>query len=79
MRDITVDAEDRAIAEAVIALARSLHLSSIAEGVETADQLELLRALGCDAIQGYYVGRPMAPAELLRQVARHPPGGEQQG
>ncbi|MDD5329996.1 MAG: EAL domain-containing protein [Sulfuricella sp.] len=60
VRDITVDPDDRAIAEAVIALARSLKLWVIAEGVETQAQLEILRQLDCDGIQGYLISRPMA-------------------
>ena len=44
-------------------LAHSLGLRMVAEGVETAETLELLVAMGCDEAQGYYVGRPVAAAE----------------
>ncbi|NHZ87884.1 EAL domain-containing protein [Massilia sp. CCM 8733] len=68
--DITRDANDAAIVASIIALAHNLKLSVIAEGVETAEQLDYLRRHGCDEMQGYYFSRPLAaPAfeELLRQ------------
>ena len=55
---------DAAVARSVIALGHSLGLTVIAEGVETAEQRNLLAALGCDAFQGYYFGRPSLAAEL---------------
>lgn len=64
VRDLTVDAEDAAIASAIITLGHSLKLKVIAEGVETIEQLAALRALGCDEIQGYYFGKPM-PADAM--------------
>lgn len=65
VRDIDVDAADRAIAATIIAMARSLGVKVLAEGVETAAQLAELRTLDCDAAQGYLFGRPM-PAEALQ-------------
>ncbi len=59
--DIAVDRFDRAIATAVLALARDLKLECIAEGIEDAGQMQLLRELGCRHMQGYHFGRP-APA-----------------
>ena len=64
VRDLDVDADDRAIATAVVTLGHSLQMRVIAEGVETARQIEILRAMGCDEIQGLYLGRPIPPDEL---------------
>ena len=64
------DAEDRAIVAAVVSLAHTLGMKAIAEGVETAEQLTELRALGCDAAQGFFISKPLtAPAldDLLEQ------------
>lgn len=70
VRDITHDSDDAAIVQAVIAMARSLGLTVIAEGVETKEQLEFLRRNRCNEIQGYYFSRPLAAdafAQLLRE------------
>jgi diguanylate cyclase (GGDEF)-like protein/PAS domain S-box-containing protein len=60
--DIETDLNDRAIAFGTIALAHSLGLKVIAEGVETEDQLELLRSNGCDEVQGYLMSKPLYSA-----------------
>ena len=59
VRDILVDPNDAAIAKTVVALANSMNLSVIAEGVETQAQRDMLAALGCRNYQGYFFGRPM--------------------
>lgn len=62
VRDIIDDPDDRAIAGAIVSMSHSLRLRVIAEGVETAEQAELLQSLGCPEAQGYLFARPM-PAE----------------
>ena len=61
--DTPQDADDVAIVTAVVQLARSLQLQSVAEGVENPEQLALLRGLGCDLAQGYGIARPLPAAE----------------
>lgn len=58
--------EDAAIIEAILRLGKSLELTTVAEGVETQEQLEMLRAMGCTHVQGYFVGTPK-PAEETSQ------------
>jgi len=56
--------KDKAIAEVIVTLAKSMNMKVIAEGVETDQQLDFLNNLQCDEIQGYYFYRPMAPEDL---------------
>jgi EAL domain-containing protein (putative c-di-GMP-specific phosphodiesterase class I) len=72
IRNLPDDAEDKAISEAILAMARALGLRVVAEGVETHAQQEFLRERGCDETQGYFFSRPIAAAdfaELLRRQA----------
>ena len=64
VRDISHDPDDKAIVTAIINLASSMGLQTIAEGVETASQLAYLRLQGCDEVQGYYFSRPV-PADAF--------------
>jgi diguanylate cyclase (GGDEF)-like protein/PAS domain S-box-containing protein len=66
--DVTTDRGDAAIVGAVIGLAHGLGLSVAAEGVETLEQAEHLRARGCDELQGYYFGRPVPASEFERRL-----------
>jgi len=68
-REITRSPDDEAIVMAIIQMGHSLNLKVIAEGVETAPQLEYLRRHHCDQIQGYYFSRPL-PAPALEQLLR---------
>ena len=76
VRDITTDADDAAIASTIVTLGHSLKLRVIAEGVETAQQLALLREMKCDEMQGYYFSKPLQAAELekLLREERRPSG-----
>ena len=68
VKDLNVDPDDAIIVEAIIALAHGLRLNVVAEGVETAEQLEFMRRRGCDEIQGYVVARPMPAQEFTRYL-----------
>lgn len=70
---LTVNSKDEAIASAMVALGQKLQMRVIAEGVETPEQLDILRELGCDAFQGFLVSKPLAAndfAALLKGSAR---------
>lgn len=64
VRDVLTDSNDAAIARTILSLARSLDLSVVAEGVETAGQRDFLLRCGCKAFQGYFFGRPVPVDEL---------------
>ncbi len=61
VRDLTTNPEARILVETILAMARSLGMSTVAEGVETEEEAALLRDRGCTVLQGYYVSRPMQP------------------
>ena len=71
IQDVPDDADDVAITHAVIAMGRSLRLSVVAEGVETAAQADFLRIHGCDLMQGYLISRPVPAADLGRFLQKH--------
>jgi EAL domain-containing protein (putative c-di-GMP-specific phosphodiesterase class I) len=71
---IRVESDGSAIVAAIIAMARSLKVRVIAEGVETSAQLAFLRGLSCDEAQGYYFSRPVAAAVFADYVKRRAPG-----
>src|SRR5690606_3946521 len=60
--------DDAAIISAIIALGKTLDMKIVAEGVESAEQQELLTRLGCNTLQGYLLGRPMTPERLTQEV-----------
>ncbi len=67
VRHITTNRDDESISSAIIAMAHGMGMRVIAEGVETNEQLEALRQLGCDEVQGYFISRPV-PAEEVTHV-----------
>jgi diguanylate cyclase (GGDEF)-like protein/PAS domain S-box-containing protein len=71
IRDITTDPDDKAITAAIIALAHSLGLDVVAEGVETAEQLAFLTERGCNYYQGHYFSEPLESAAFIDLVSRH--------
>jgi diguanylate cyclase (GGDEF)-like protein/PAS domain S-box-containing protein len=70
VRDIHQDGDDAAIAHAVIAMAHKLGIRVIAEGVECAAQLDLLREFGCDLMQGYFFSRPVPNEEFTLMLTQ---------
>ena len=68
VRDVTEGGETAAIVRAIIGLGRSLGMRITVEGVETHEQLEHLRAEGCDQVQGYLTGRPLAPEAAVERL-----------
>ncbi|PAU53653.1 bifunctional diguanylate cyclase/phosphodiesterase [Pseudomonas sp. PICF141] len=69
VRDILIDHDDLALTTAVIGLARAFGRQVIAEGLESVEHGELLLRLGCEVAQGYFISRPMPPAEVPAWVA----------
>ncbi|HEX3121724.1 MAG TPA: EAL domain-containing protein, partial [Rhodanobacteraceae bacterium] len=69
--DITTNPDDEAITSTIIAMAHSLGLNVVAEGVETAQQFEYLHMRGCDEIQGFWFSAPLEPEACLAFLARH--------
>ena len=70
--DLDVDADDRAIASTIVSMGRNLRLTVLAEGVETVQQLDLLRKMGCDMAQGFHFSRAVPPAEMARLLGEQP-------
>ena len=69
VKDINTDEEDKAIVRTIINMSKSLGFKTIAEGVETLEQLSYLKDQGCDEIQGYYYSKPL-PAEEFKEFLK---------
>ena len=74
VRDLASDPDDAAIVRAIVQLARSLNLHTIAEGVETAEMLALLRVYECDVAQGYHLARPLPAQQCTDFLRQHVTG-----
>jgi diguanylate cyclase (GGDEF)-like protein/PAS domain S-box-containing protein len=68
VRGLSTDSVNEAIIEAVVALGKSLKIRTIAEGVETKQELDFLRKLECDEIQGYYFSEPLSNEEFVKWI-----------
>lgn len=82
IRDLTDDPHDRELVVSCIRIAKGLGLTAVAEGVETADQLEFLRRVSCDFAQGYLFSAPLSPGdmtEIIKQGALPPAGPDNAG
>ena len=73
VRDVTRSPEDARIVEAIVQMAESMGLTTIAEGVETPEQLEFLRSHGCREIQGYHLSRPLGATDFEAFVRQYQP------
>ena len=82
IRGVTSITDDRQVAEAIIAMGRSLSLTIVAQGVETREQADFLRDHACDEFQGFYFNAPVPPDEFARvlkaqaDVQKSPPRKE---
>lgn len=74
--ELAANTDDAAIVSAIVALGKTLNLKTVAEGVETVEQSALLTRIGCHTLQGYLLGKPLPPEELLKQL---PEPGTQAG
>ena len=68
VRDVTEDADDAAIVDAIIAMSKRLQLDVVAEGVETSAQLSFLQEQGCQRVQGFYFSRPLSLEDLIDYI-----------
>ena len=72
IKDTPQNVDDIAISRTIVAMAKSLNLATVAEGVESAEQLALLKTMGCDQIQGYFFSRPLSADDFLNFYRAHP-------
>lgn len=70
VKDLGIDSNDESIIRAIVAMSKGLGLKTVAEGVETEQQRELLCSIGCDLMQGYLYSRPLPAEEVVKYLAR---------
>ena len=68
IRDLTNDVSGRVIVHTIIDLANQLHLDTIAEGVETQEQVDILRGFGCQRLQGFFLSEPVPVGHIERML-----------
>jgi len=68
-RNLTADVREAAICQAIVTLGQALGFRTLAEGVETTEQLTMLSSIGCDTAQGYLFGKPVAAADVANEIA----------
>lgn len=68
IKDLTTNPKDAAVTEAIVALGHGLNLGVVAEGVETLEQWDFLKSIHCDAMQGYFFSKPLAPESVMQLV-----------
>jgi diguanylate cyclase (GGDEF)-like protein/PAS domain S-box-containing protein len=78
IKDLTVDSEDAAVTQAIVALGHGMSLEVVAEGVETLEQRNFLRSINCDIMQGYFFSRPVAPEGVMQLINNSESGQLQQ-
>jgi EAL domain-containing protein (putative c-di-GMP-specific phosphodiesterase class I) len=71
VKDLPENTNDAAISRTIIQMAQSLNFEVVAEGVETADQLEFLKKEGCHLIQGYFFYKPLCYDELVSSIQKN--------
>ena len=69
-RQLTADEKSRKMISIIMEIAQMLAVETIAEGIETEEQLEIFAALGCDTVQGYYFSRPLSPDRFAQMLRR---------
>ncbi|MCX7284880.1 MAG: EAL domain-containing protein, partial [Novosphingobium sp.] len=72
LKDLTLKPEARVLVQTILSMANSLGLHTVAEGVETEAQIELLSAMGCDLVQGFFTARPMKLPKLREMIGELP-------
>ncbi len=77
IRNLPEDSEDKAITEAIIAMGKTLSLTVVAEGVETAEQIAFLRKHACNEMQGYYFSKPITGDQFAELLRSHIPSPEE--
>ena len=71
VRNLTSEAQDRAVCDVIVSMAHKFGMRAVAENVETAEQLDILLEMGCDEFQGYHICKPLSADRLELYLRRH--------